>query len=213
MMRRFFSAGRPGITMVELLIFVALLGMFIGVIFPILYTTVENRMLQQTIAVVEQNGAQLLQSVGVTVRKGERILDPPLGQTGSVLAMQTGSGGATPTIIGVESGSLVIIRHTTKRTLSSPQVAISDFVVRNTSASADRQGAHIQFVVTRTIRLQSPHVYTENFQGAFALFPDDRLAPSACACTQPVCQSANSYTWQVCQSGICATAETDLVCP
>lgn len=205
--------SRPGTTLIELLIFVAILGMSIGVIFPVLYTTVENRMLQQTVAVVEQNGAQLLQITGLRIRESERVLDPAMGQTGSVLALQTGSGASTPTIIGVESGALVIIRHTTKRTLSSPQVAITNVTFRNTSTSADHQSVLVRFTATRTIRLQSPHSYTEMFQGLFTLLPDDRLAESDCSCTPPVCQAQNSYIWQVCESTICATALAGLTCP
>lgn len=205
--------GRPGMTLVELLLFVGIIGVSVGVIFPIVFSSVEQRLLQQTIAVVEQNGAQLLQAVGQRVRHAERVLDPAASQTGAVLALQTGSGSETPTIIGIQSGSLVLIRYLTQRTLSSPEVAISNFVARNTSVSAGRPSVQVGFDATRTIRLHAPRTYTQHFEAVFTLLPDDRLLKQSCACQAPTCQTTDSYLWQVCSNATCDTATVQLTCP
>ena len=206
------SRARPGMTLVELLIFLALLGIVVGVIFPVIFTAVENRLLQQTIAVVEQNGVQLLQTMGQKIRDAERVLDPPMGSTGSVLALQTGSGSATPTIIAVQSGSVVLIRFATQLTISSSEVYVDNLLVRNTSISSKRQSVHISFDISRTIRLESPRTYDEHFEAVFTLLPDEMLLGSDCACVTPYCQAQNSYVWQVCQSGNCNYAVADLDC-
>ena len=132
---------------------------------------------------------------------------------GSVLALQTGSGATNPTLIGLSSGAIVIVEHKTRETVSSPQVAVQDFIVRNTSTSAGRQSLQISFRIARTIRLQMPHSYTQYFEAGIALLPDDETTGAACGCELPACSGANRYQWQVCETGVCLTATTPLQCP
>ena len=115
---------RRGTTLIELLIYLGVLSLIVSVALPLLFSATESRLLQQTISIVEQNGTQVLQNVTLRIRHGERILDPPMGETGSVLALQTGSGTTNPTIIGTSSGSVYIIEYATRERISSPQVAI-----------------------------------------------------------------------------------------
>lgn len=197
----------------ELLIFLAILSLVIGMILPILFASTENRLLQQTISTVEQNGAQAMQNVGLRVRQAERILSPAMGQTGSVLALQMGSGTVSPTLIGISSGSLIIVQRATRQVISSTQVAVTDFQVRNTSVSADRQSVMITVKVSRSIRLQNPHSYGRVFVGGFNLLPDDVLVGNPCNCGLPECASANSYQWEVCDYPSCLVATTSLKCP
>ena len=196
---------RPGTTLIELLIFVALISLIVALALPLLFSSTEHRMLQQTVSIVEQNGTQILQNVTLRARRSERILKPLPGQTGSVLALQTGSGATNPTLIGLSSGAIVIVEHKTRETVSSPQVAVQDFIVRNTSTSAGRQSLQISFRIARTIRLQMPHSYTQYFEAGIALLPD--------GCELPACSGANRYQWQVCETGVCLTATTPLQCP
>ena len=204
---------RPGTTLIELLIFLAVLSVVITAAMPLLYGATENRLLQQTISIVEQNGTQILQNTALHIRQSERILAPAAGQTGSVLALQTASGGLNPTIIGVVSGSLVIIQHSTLELVSSPQVAITDLVVRNTSTSASRQSVLITFRVSRTIRLQQPHSYSQRFEEAVTLPPDDVPYVDDCSCVTPYCSGHNVYAWQICESNSCLSASTQMQCP
>lgn len=204
---------RKGATLVELLIFVAILGMIIGAILPILFSASENRILQQTISIVEQNGTQILQNVALRVRQAERVLGPTSGVQGSVLALQTSSGAINPTIIGSNSGRVIIVEHATLETISSDQVAVEDFRVRNTSVSPVRQSVYISFRVSRTIRLQQPKTYSQRFEATMTLLPDDRPQGNSCGCAPPACQGYNIYGWEVCDNGVCGTASTPLLCP
>jgi len=202
---------RPGTTLVELLIFLAIMAMIVGLTIPMLFTAAENRVLQQTISVVEQNGTQAIQNIGLKVRNAEKILYPAPGQTGRYLVLQTGSGGTNPTIIGSQSGTVVIIQRNVKETISNEQVGIDDFVVRNTSSTTASQSVSISFIVTRTIRLQQPHSYTRSFDVSFSLLPDD--APTGyCNCPSTSCVNGNAIQWYVCDTGVCEEATTGLEC-
>lgn len=203
---------RPGTTLIELLIFLAVVVAVGTALFPLLFASTEDRLLQQTASLVEQNGTQLLQTIANHVRHSERIVDPALGGTGSVLTLQTGSGSTNPTIIGLSSGALILVQHTTRQTLSSSQVAVIDFEVRNTSTSASRQSVWVSFRISRTIRLQAPRHYTRMFEGVFTLFPDDVIEGDSCHCAVPGCDGAGKYVWEVCENSVCLNAETALEC-
>lgn len=204
---------RPGISLVELLIFIAVLALVIAVSLPLLFSASENRVLQQTISIVEHNGVQVLQNVSVRIHHAERILSPALGSTGSFLALQTSSGAINPIIIGSQSGSLSIVEHATREKISSSQVAITDFVVRNTSVSATRQSVQVSFRVSRTIKFQQPHSYAQWFEATIPLFPADEPVGNACGCAAPSCYGNDTIGWQICQEGMCISATTPLTCP
>ncbi len=204
---------RPGATLIELLIFLGILAMVVAVALPMFYSATENRLLQQTISIVEQNGTQMLQNASLHIRNAERVVSPAAGQTGSVLVLQTSSGATDPTIIGISSGTLVIIEHASKQPVSSPQVAIQNFVVRNTSVSATRPSVRITFTLSRTIRLQMPHSYSRSFDATVSLLPDDIATGNPCGCPPPTCDGGDTYTWRVCQAGVCYAATTSMECP
>jgi type II secretory pathway pseudopilin PulG len=203
---------RAGTTLIELIIFIAIMGMVMAVALPLLFASTENRLLQQTIAIVEQNGTQIIQNAGIYIRHGERIMSPAVGQTGSLLVLQTNSGAIHPTIIGVLSGSVIIIQRSTQETVSSPQVSVQNFIVRNTSTSDTNQSVTISFRVARTIRLEMPHSYEQHFETTMSLFPDD-VEDGGCECMPPVCAGNNIYEWQVCEESNCLSASTQIECP
>jgi type II secretory pathway pseudopilin PulG len=203
---------RPGMTLVELLIFTAILALVIGLILPILFNANEQRLFQQTMATVELNGAQTLQNIELRLHQSESIVSPAMGQTGSVLMLQTASGSTNPTIIGFTGGTLVVVRGAGRQIISSSQVAVDQFWVRNTSTSASRQSVQIRLKLSRTIRLKSPFSFRRTFEGAFILLPDDVTDAQTCGCSAPVCLSGRTYQWEVCQSAACFQGSTSLQC-
>jgi type II secretory pathway pseudopilin PulG len=210
-MRSLIGTARHGTTLIELIIFITVLALVATAILPLLFATTEDRMLQQTVSLVEQNGSQILQTIGTQIHNSERVLDPGLMATGSVLALQSASGAINPIVIGVSSGSLILVRNTIAQTLSSTQVAVEDFVVRNTSLSATRQSVIVSFRVSRAIRLQLPHSYSRVFQAAYTLYPTDKTKGDACHCAMPGC-AADYYVWNVCDAGACLESRTQMEC-
>ncbi len=208
-----FRDCRPGTTLVELLLFLGILSLVAGLTIPILFSATENKLLQQTIAVVEQNGTQVIQNVTYGVRHAERILSPAPGQSGSYLALQTSDSATNPTIIGVQSGAVVVIKHALKETVSTTQVGVVDFDVINTSVSASRPSALIRFSLSRTIRLQQPHSYAQEFETLLTLPPADETSGDDCGCSPTSCISADVVAWQVCGAANCAEITTGLECP
>jgi len=207
----FFHHRRPGVTFVEVLLFVAILSMVAGLVMPLLFNATENRLLQETIGIVEGNGVQILQKIGQEVRQAERILDPAPNITKSVLLLQTASGTTNPTMFGVSSGILLMVHRNEKQTISSSQVAVEDFHIRNTSASDSRQSVYVTFKLIRTIRLSAPHFYTKNFEALITLYPTDILRGGECNDIAPACEGLGIYAWRVCDSPACSSCPTQRI--
>ena len=200
--------------MVELLIFLAILAMISGLVLPLLFTASQTRYQQATVAAVEQNGAQAMQDILSRVRSAETITSPLPTKSGSYLVLQTSSGAQSPIIIGMQSGSLILIEHALQRPLTSPEVGVTSFFVRNTSAATNRQSVVISFKLARATRQSTgPDTYERYFETAVALFVDDQITPTGCTCTLPTCTAPSTVNWQICDVGVCTAKSASLKCP
>ena len=147
------------------------------------------------------------------MRHAERVLEPPLGESGAVLALQTGTPDMNPTIVGIKGGSLLMIEKYNEFGLSDALVRVSNFRVFNTSASADMPSVYVRFTLTRDIPLPQIHSYSRAFEGAFSLFPDDEASGDACGCAAPVCAGSGSlYLWETCEGEACEALSSHLSC-
>jgi len=187
-----------------MIIFIAIVALMAGTMLPLLFNATESRQRQDAIALVEQNGAQVMETIIQEVRKAERILDPPMGGTGYILALQTGSGATNPTIIARDSGSIVLILGQRRKTLSSELVGATHFGIDNTSVAEDRQSVAVSLGLRRTIRLHQPLTYNSHFTAVINLDPDDTPSSDSCSCPTPYCDATSGlYVWQVCEDGLC----------
>lgn len=204
--------NRPGTSLVELMLFLGFFSIVSGVVVALLFSSNEQRVRQQTIALVDQTGIQLLQSITRRVRRAERILDPVQGQTGSVLYLQMAQDSENPTIIAQGSGAIMVAEaNTTRPITSSGNVAATSFMAYNTSPSSDRQSVYISFVLSRTVPLPTDPEYSRTFEALITLFPDDQ-EEGDCGCNPPVCSSSGSYTWEHCETSSCLPASVSLLC-
>ena len=209
-MKKFSFQRRPGTTLVELLLFLAFFALSSGVILAFFFSTSEQRIRQQTVLIVDQSGVQVLQSMALRIRNAERIVDPPMGSTGSILTLQMAGEEDNPSILAVQSGAVVLIEHDSLQTLGSDRIVISNFEVRNTSSAADRQSVLLSFTASRSVPLSTPLFYDRPFEVLITLFPDDEANPH-CSCSAPACVNGN-YEWQVCDQEVCSDAVTILEC-
>lgn len=202
---------RLGTTLVEILLFLGFFGICAGVIISVIAFSNEQRLRQQVASAVDQEGAQLLQLLLRRVHGAERIVDPLLGHTGTILALQMADEAQNPTIIASQSGAIVVVQRETLQQLTSSKSVASAFTVRNTSVSSGRQSIEISFQVARTIPLPSPLSFSRTFDLTVSLFPSDAPLGGQCGCSAPSCE-AGIYRWDVCTNDVCTDATTSLSC-
>lgn len=208
---RYLRSTRPGLTLIELLLFCGLLAIVSGALILFFLSSGENQVRQQAINDVDQNGTQLMQVLAYRIRNAERVLAPPLGSSGSVLTLQVSLIDADPTVIGVQSGALLLEQGTEEYLLSDPAISIKNFHVNNTSPASAKPGVAIAFTVSRTLPLPQPVTYTRSFEQTINLFPADTVVGNPCGCAAPACVRG-AYTWGVCDGASCIRASGSLLC-
>tara|TARA_Y100000310_G_scaffold303681_1_gene342219 strand:+ start:45 stop:572 length:528 start_codon:yes stop_codon:yes gene_type:complete len=167
---------------------------------------------QQSIAIVDQTGIQLLQTFTRRIRRAERVLDPVQGTTGSILLLQMAQDDENPTIIAQGSGAIMVAEADAARPITgSGNIVATGFVAHNTSPSSDRQSVAISFTLTRSIPLPTNPDYSRTFEALVTLFSDDQRE-GGCGCSAPSCSSSGSYSWGYCESGTCSLAPITLLC-
>lgn len=202
---------RPGATLVELLLFSVFFILSSSAVLVLLFSATEQRAKQQAVSTVDQSGTQLLQTLSRRIRSAERIIDPPIGESGSLLYLQIGDSDINPTIVVASTGAFLIAEHDTVKTLSADDVNITNFVVHNTSATDENQSVNISFTVSMTGIVPQQYDYTRTFETFVILFPDDDPVGASCSCSAPVCV-AGSYDWQICDDDVCSNATSTLPC-
>lgn len=204
--------SRPGTTLFELILFLAFFSIAFGAVMVLLFGTGEQRKRQEGIALVDQTGMQLLQTISRRVRSAERVLDPPRGASGTVLTLQMAAIADNPTIITAQNDRLVAAEYDTITGLTaSGTVVVKDFVVRNTSPADATPSVHISFTLTKKLGIPSQPTYSRQFETLVTLFPDDQQQGNACGCAQPVCDTG-TYRWEYCDAEICEPGPTGISC-
>jgi len=211
MMQRRTILFRPGVTFIELLLFLGFFALCAGVLMTVLVFSQEARVRQQTIVAVEQEGAQLLQMLSRRIHNAESILGPAEGSSGSILALQLADEEFNPTIITVQSGSVLVVEHDSARSISPQGLAITSLYFENTSTGAGQQSVRMSFTASRQMALPIGSSYTRRFSLSAPLFPDDDWIGDDCGCSFPSCQQ-DVYRWQVCEEETCLDATTTLPC-
>lgn len=194
---------RPAFTIVEMILFMGIVAIMSGAVIPMLISATESRQRQDAIALVEQNGQQILQAITTQVRNAERIIEPTTGSSGIVLTLQHREESKNPTIFSISDGAVVMIQGRNKSVLSSPLVGVTSFAVDNTSPSEDRGNIAVVINVRRVIRLFRPLTYDAQFDTVINLKPKEETAKT-CNCITPYCDTGSGiYIWESCQAGTC----------
>jgi type II secretory pathway pseudopilin PulG len=212
----YVGTQRKGVTLVELLIFIAVIAVVGASLIPLLFSSTESRLLQESISLVETNGSQIMQVLGKKIRESDHVISPAPGQTGKILALQLPTEAGTPTVFGILTGALLMIQHTTSQTISASEVSLESFTVRNTG-NGTSTGVYVTFTVSRTIRLRAPRMYRQTFQTFISLYPKNIVRDCPCELTAPVCGvGGQQLSWFVsgndCTTCVQTTPPFQMIC-
>lgn len=199
--------SRPGVTLVELMLFMTLIAIAAGAMFSFFILTTDARVRQRAHADIEQVGVQLTQQLIYEVRTAERVLLPAKGMTGSVLVLQTESSDGSPLIFAAESGVLLLVRGTNTHLLSSQGFLITDFEVANTSTNDASPSVAIALTIVRTLPLPQPELLRVPLELGITLSPVDIPLGNTCGCAAPVCTDG-VLSWGACLGESCNLMES-----
>lgn len=200
---------RRGFTLLETVLFFGILSIIAGTIIAVYISTQEARVRQHAIAELEQNGTQLVEMLSRQIRRAEKILDPPKGETGSILALQMALNTEFPTIIAeVGSGALQFVQKTATSSLLPIRLKISNTVFRNVADD----NVVFSFDLGTVIHTIPPAPYSRRYNGTVTLFPDHESESGGCgSCAPPSC-NAGIYVWNHCHLDMCTESTVTMPC-
>lgn len=88
-----------GYTLIELLLYVSILGSLLIAVSMYFALTADSRVKNQSIVEVDQQGALLMEQIAQTIRNADSITSPAVGATGDSLTLVVPTGSLSPTII------------------------------------------------------------------------------------------------------------------
>ena len=139
-----------GFTLIELLLYVAISSIILLAISAFLSTLLESRVKNQTIAEVEQQGAQVMQTVTQAVRNADLINSPAAGASAATLSINTYVGGNNPTLVDLSSG---VIRMTegvgSPVALTNSRITASALTFQNLSRASTPGIIRVSFILTQ----------------------------------------------------------------
>lgn len=152
-----------GYTLIELLLYVAILGILTTAMGTFFVTIVELRVKNQSIAEVDQQAAFAMEYITQTIRNSTSVTSPTKGSgtaTSTTLVVPTGS--LSPTVFDLSGGILRV-----KEGTGSP-IALTNGKVQVSSLSFNNNGTNddilqISFVVSRLDGVKNEYTFQKTF--------------------------------------------------
>ncbi len=166
--------SQKGFTIIELLLYVSIAGIILFSVSGFLSVLLESRVKNQTIAEVEQQGAQAMQMITQTLRNGVSLTTPAFGATSTSLSLTTPIALNNPTVWSLFAGAIQMKEGTqATSTLTNARVTVSGLVFSNLSATSTMATTtRIRFTVTSVAPTgRQEYSYSEIFTGSATLRP------------------------------------------
>jgi prepilin-type N-terminal cleavage/methylation domain-containing protein len=143
---KFAYKNNPGFTLVELLLYVAISSIILLLASLFMSTLLESQVKNQTIAEVNQQGIQVMQTITQTLRNSSIINTPTIGISGATLSVNTNLSSTTPSVFDL-SGGVIRIKEGSGATISltNSKVIASNLVFSNLSRTGTPGIVRISF--------------------------------------------------------------------
>ena len=199
---------RTGTTLLEIMLFLGILSIISTTITAVFIATQDARVLQRSIANLEDGGIQLISTISKTARRAETVVSPATGMTGSSLVLQMASNDEYPTIFTRVGSGIVIVQKSSTSALLGSSVVISSLSFKNVAGG----NVWFTFTLSTIVRAVKSRTYSRTFNGTATLFPDDQSDAGGCgSCPAPSCIN-HAYTWYICASDVCTQSDVTLPC-
>ncbi len=160
-----------GLTLIELLLYVAISSVLLLVISFFLFTLLQSRIKNQTIAEVEQQGLQVVQVITQTARNATGINTPGDGTSGSSLSLGVIAGVNDPSVFD-SSGGVIRIKEGAGSAvaLTNSRVSVSSLTFQNLSRNNTLGTIRVQFTLTHINSAgRNEYSFSKTFTGSATL--------------------------------------------
>lgn len=141
-------AREKGFTLIELLLYVSLTAMMLLSVSIFLSVILQARVKNQTIAVVEQEGARVNQIINQTIRNATAINSPAPGGSAATLSLNTAVPANNPTVFDLSGGTLRITEgEGSPVALTSNLVIVSSLNFHNLTVPSSPPNVRFSFTI------------------------------------------------------------------
>lgn len=141
---------QTGYTLIELLLYVGIVGMLLSAVATFFVTTASARIKNQSISEVDSQGAFALDYIAQTIRNASSISAPAAGATASQLTLVVPTGSLSPTIFSLNGGVLQVKEGAaTAVPLTNSKVQVTNLTVKNLSRSGTAGVVQVSLTLSR----------------------------------------------------------------
>lgn len=158
--------SQAGYTLIELLLYVVIVGVLLTSVVSFFGTVTEARVKNQTIAEVDQQGVAVMDYVTQTIRNASSITAPaPGGVAATSLTLVVPTGALSPTIFSLSGTTLQVKEGAAAAiSLTNGNVEISGLSFKNLTRSGTSGIVQVSFVISH---VNSNNRNTFNYQKTF----------------------------------------------
>jgi len=139
-----------GYTLIELLLYVALIGILLSAVTAFFGVTADARLKNQTISEVNEQGTYALDYIAQAVRNASVITLPAAASSGSQLTLTVPTSSLSPTVFSVANGVLQVKEGTGSAVaLTNSNIQVTSFTVTNLTKSGTMGIAQIAITINR----------------------------------------------------------------
>lgn len=149
-MARNLSLNQAGYTLIELLLYIAIVGSLLTVITTFFGTAVDARVKGQTISEVDDQGTAVMDQITQSIRNAVSVTTPSTGSSGSTLTLAESGTGVNPTVYSLSGSTLQIKEGTTAAIpIASGIIQISNLTFTNLARGGTPGIVQISFTISR----------------------------------------------------------------
>lgn len=160
-----------GFTLVEMLLYVAVLGTLVFGLSALFADSVDLRVKNKSISEVNDQGTFAMDYISQTIRNATAITSPAAGGTGSSLTLTVPTGALSPTVFNLSGTTLRVTEGVgSPVNLTGSGVQISALTVKNLTRSGTLGVVQVSFTVTSTNGTgRNPFDYSKTFVTSMAI--------------------------------------------
>lgn len=165
------SHVQRGFTLIELLLYTAIASVMLLVVSAFLSLLLQSRIKNQTIAEVEQQGLQVMETIGQTLRNAETINAPAQGISAPALSVQGIVPANNPTVFNLAIGVIRITEGAgAPVALTNARVIASNIIFQNLTITGTPGTVRIQFTLTHANPSgRNEYLFAKTFIGSATL--------------------------------------------
>lgn len=167
------TKNRSGFTLVELLLYIAIVPLLLGAAIGVYYISTQSRIKQQTVSEVQGQGAIIVDVIADAIRTSDAVLSPaPTASSGSLILTMPNAA-VSPTVFGVNANIINVTEGVgAPIPLHSDRVNVANLQFTNLNNLAANGSVQFSFELSYVNSSgRNEYDYSQTFYGSGSLRP------------------------------------------